>query len=504
MENLNFLKDTMNEFKGEINKFDLNKKNNNKEKSNNNSISEITIKRKNSNSFFTDDSYENLNIKYNNNDIITQDDIDEGFEKNIPIPINKNQSFFNISYKIDNKVNVKLSNLGIKEIVDDLDIYFNNENYNEDFIFFLENKLKTYKYIIENNEQIINIYTDKKYKKDLNLISYYHKNLKMKIFKLLFMNMKKEKFKKRIVYDRNIHLKKNGFKILKIYHSLNLFKKKLYKKFMYKIKIILFEKKKIISFQKIFINKLLRIKYKIKYYDSIIMYNTINKIFLKNIFDKLFNQKFKFNNKIFFIKKFIHTMQIIKINKKINKILKRKSNRFKRKIFFKSELNFIYRIKKSIINKIKYKIQREISKKMILLNPLFQSIFQIILNKYHLKIRRKKYYFYEFLLLSNHNKKINQYKYYIKKKEFERNNLINTNKQILSYLLKLQNEIKETSNNFNVLDYEIEELEKECELLGENNMNLNHELNIEKEKHIGIFNDNIKEIQKLTKTFQNI
>ena len=197
-------------------------------------------------------------------------------------------------------------------------------------------------------------------------------------------------------------------------------------------------------------------------------------------------------------------MQIIKINKKINKILKRKSNRFKRKIFFKSELNFIYRIKKSIIDKIKYKIQREISKKMILLNPLFQSIFQIILNKYHLKIRRKKYYFFEFLILSNHNKKINQYKYYIKKKEFERNNLINTNKQILSYLLKLQNEIKETSNNFNVLDYEIEELEKECELLGENNMNLNHELNIEKEKHIGIFNDNIKEIQKLTKTFQNI
>ena len=126
MENLNFLKNTMNEFKGEINKFDLNKKNHNKEKSNNNSISEITIKRKNSNSFFTDDSYENLNIKYNNNDIITQDDIDEGFEKNIPIPINKNQSFFNISYKIDNKVNVKLSNLGIKEIVDDLDIYFNN------------------------------------------------------------------------------------------------------------------------------------------------------------------------------------------------------------------------------------------------------------------------------------------------------------------------------------------------------------------------------------------
>ena len=84
---------------------------------------------------------------------------------------------------------------------------------------------------------------------------------------------------------------------------------------------------------------------------------------------------------VFFFKNFKNKVQIIKINKKINHVLKRKSNRFKRKIFFKKELDFIYKVKKLIINNIKFKIQRQISKKFILLNPSFKNIFKIILQQ---------------------------------------------------------------------------------------------------------------------------
>ena len=52
------------------------------------------------------------------------------------------------------------------------------------------------------------------------------------------------------------------------------------------------------------------------------------------------------------------------------------------------------------------------------------------------------------------------------------------------------------------VDNEVEELIKECELLEEKNSILTTELNKEKEKYFEIFNNNIKEIEKLTKNFQ--
>ena len=207
--------------------------------SNNNTLSSIHIINKNSSSFFTNDSYDNLKIK--NNEIITQDDIEEGFEKFIPIPIKENQSFFNVSNKIDNKVNIKLSNFGIKEILDDLDTYINNENYNEGLIIFLENKLKAYKSIIENNEKIINIYNKKK---SCSLLKIYDYNLKKNAFIILLNNKKKEKLKKRIINKRNIELKKDIFKIIKINHNLCIFKRNIQKKFLYKLKFLLYKRKK--------------------------------------------------------------------------------------------------------------------------------------------------------------------------------------------------------------------------------------------------------------------
>ncbi len=466
--------------------------------SNNNSLSSIHIRNKNSNSFFTNDSFDNLKIK--NNEIITQDDIDEGFEKFIPIPIKENQSFFNISNKIDNKVNIKLSNFGIKEIVDDLDTYINNENNNEGLIIFLENKLKSYKSIIENNEKIINIYKDKK---NISLLKLYQYNLKKNVFIFLLNYKEKEKFKKRIINKRNIELKKNIFNIIKINHNFWLFKRNIQKKILFKLKFLLFKRNKKLLIQRIYINKL-KNRYNNKknslYYTMI---NALNKIYLKYYFDKLYSQKYRFNFQHFFFKNFKNQVQIIKINKKINHDLTKKSNRFKKKVFFKRELYFIYKVKKLIINNIKFKIQNQISKKLILLNPSFNNIFKIISQKFKLKKRRLKLYFYEFLYLCNYYKKIKQYYNIIKKKELERRTLINKNKKILSFFIRIQNEMNNMLQKSECIDNEIEELINECELLEKKNNILTGELNKEKEKYFGIFNNNIKEIEKLTKNFQN-
>ena len=466
--------------------------------SNNNTLSSIHIINKNSSSFFTNDSYDNLKIK--NNEIITQDDIEEGFEKFIPIPIKENQSFFNVSNKIDNKVNIKLSNLGIKEILDDLYTYINNENYNEGLIIFLENKLKAYKSIIENNEKIINIYNKKK---SCSLLKIYDYNLKKNAFIILLNNKKKEKLKKRIINKRNIELKKDIFKIIKINHNLCIFKRNIQKKFLYKLKFLLYKRKKKILIKRIFINQLkngYNNKIRILNYKII---NQLKKIYLKYYFDKLYSQKYRFCFRDFFFKNVINKVQIIKINKKINHMLKKKSDRFKRQLFFKRQLDFIYKVKKLIINHIKFKIQRQISKKLILLNPSFKNIFKIIVHQYNIKKRRLKMYFYEFLYLCNYYKKAKQYYNILKKKELERTNLINKNKKILSIFIRLQNEMNNMLQKSECIDNEVEQLINECELLEEKNIILTEELNKEKGKYFEIFNNNIKEIEKLTKNFQN-
>ena len=464
---------------------------------NNNSLSSIHVIHKNSNSFFTNESYDNLKIK--NNEIITQDDIDEGFEKFIPIPIKENQSFFNMSNKIDNKVNIKLSNFGIKEIVDDLDTYINNENYNEGLIIFLENKLKTYKSIINNNEKIINIYNNKK---NYSLLKLYQNNLKKNFFMILLNYKNKEKFKKKIINKKKIELKKKLFQLIKINHNLYVFKKNFHKKFIYKLKFLLFKRNKQLLIKRIFINQLKSDFNNSKNISKYKIINQLNKIYLNYYFDKLYSQKYKFNFMVFFFKNFKNKVQIIKINKKINHVLKRKSNRFRRKIFFKKELDFIYKVKKLIINNIKFKIQRQISKKFILLNPSFKNIFKIILQKYNIKKRRLKIYYYEFLYLCNFYKKGKKYNSIIKKKELERTNLINKNKKILSEFIGIQNKINYMLQKSEYVDNEVEELIKECELLEEKNFILTTELNKEKEKYFEIFNNNIKEIEKLTKNFQ--
>jgi hypothetical protein len=184
-------------------------------------------------------------------------------------------------------------------------------------------------------------------------------------------------------------------------------------------------------------------------------------------------------------------------------MLKKKSDRFKRQLFFKRQLDFIYKVKKLIINHIKFKIQRQISKKLILLNPSFKNIFKIIVHQYNIKKRRLKMYFYEFLYLCNYYKKAKQYYNILKKKELERTNLINKNKKILSIFIRLQNEMNNMLQKSECIDNEVEQLINECELLEEKNIILTEELNKEKGKYFEIFNNNIKEIEKLTKNFQN-
>ena len=63
--------------------------------------------------------------------------------------------------------------------------------------------------------------------------------------------------------------------------------------------------------------------------------NQLNKIYLNYYFDKLYSQKYRFGFRDFFFKKVINKFQIIKINKKINHMLKKKVIDLKGNYFLK-------------------------------------------------------------------------------------------------------------------------------------------------------------------------
>ena len=419
---------------------------------------------------------------------------------------NFNESISNKSISTD--TTIKEREFGLKEIIDDLSKYENVEENKKQLVKdLLLRKVKEYQSIYLQNEKKIQQIKKRDALEELNTKKYFillsntyrEKKLKTK----LLLGFKQVKHQNKLInfikFKETIKKKRKCFDLLLLNHKIILLQNKRNKTLANKALLYLINNVVLKKITHYILKKILdNIKKKTI---TTILRNIINKNnqYILNKFINSFtlwsNWKIEYTNKLLSYKQFF-----VEIEKeiKMNHIKKYKIPRYNKKR--EDIIHFFYIIKqKSYISRKYYTLTLLFRKYLLTLNNPFV---------FALKNNIKKCKFKQFQKNINHNiygryifNNLRLSSIIIEERQFKQLSSsfycqITELKQESSILMKKN---KELIIDFNKLGYQIEANKVLCEEISKQNNEIDNELQKEKEKYQIIFNNNIAEIENLSK-----